>query len=94
MRVSRSRPGDAGRVARRVRLVTGVALHVVDMGGNAVDTTSAVGRFMLVILAGAAEMERNLVRERTRSALAIKRSNGQRVGSLLYGYDLASDGST
>ena len=72
----------------------GVALHVVDLGGNAIDTTSAAGRFMLVVLAGAAEMERNLTRERTRTAMAIKRANGQLVGSVPYGYDLHTDGST
>jgi DNA invertase Pin-like site-specific DNA recombinase len=54
----------------------GVALHVIDLGGNAIDTTSAAGRFMLVVLAGAAEMERNLTRERTKSAMAVKRANG------------------
>ena len=70
----------------------GVALHVVDLGGNAIDTTSAAGRFMLVVLAGAAEMERNLTRERTRAAMAIKRSNGQRVGAVPYGFELAGDG--
>ncbi len=73
---------------------SGVALHVVDLGGNAIDTTSAAGRFMLVVLAGAAEMERNLTRERTRSAMAVKRANGQRIGSVPYGYDLANDGET
>jgi DNA invertase Pin-like site-specific DNA recombinase len=73
---------------------TGVALHIVDLGGNAIDTTSAAGRFMLVVLAGAAEMERNLTRERTRSALAVKRANGQRIGSVPYGHDLADDGVT
>ena len=72
----------------------GVALHVVDLGGNAIDTTSAAGRFMLVVLAGAAEMERNLTRERTRSAMAVKRGNGQRIGTVPYGYDLADDGAT
>jgi len=71
---------------------SGVALHVVDLGGNAIDTTSAAGRFMLVILAGAAEMERNLTRERTRSAMAVKRANGQRVGAVPYGFDIADDG--
>jgi len=70
----------------------GVALHVIDLGGNAIDTTSAAGRFMLVVLAGAAEMERNLTRERTRSAMAVKRSNGQLIGSVPYGHDLADDG--
>ncbi len=61
---------------------------------NAIDTTSAAGRFMLVVLAGAAEMERNLTRERTRSAMAVKRGNGQRIGTVPYGYDLAEDGLT
>ena len=45
-------------------------------------------------MAGAAEMKRNLTRERTRSALAIKRANGQRIGAVPYGYDLADDGVT
>ncbi len=73
---------------------SGVSLHVADLGGNAIDTTSAAGRFMLVVLAGAAEMERNLTRERTRSAMAVKRSNGQRVGTIPFGFDLADDGAT
>ena len=72
----------------------GIALHIVDMGGNAIDTTSAAGRFMLVVLAGSAEMERNLVRERTKSALAVKRANGQRIGTIPYGSDLSDDGKT
>ncbi len=72
----------------------GVALHILDMGGNAIDTTSAAGRFMLVVLAGAAEMERNLTRERTKSAMAVKRANGERIGSVPYGFDLADDGVT
>ncbi len=50
-----------------------IALHVIGLGGNAIDTTSAAGRFMLVVLAGAAEIERNLTRERIRSAMAVKR---------------------
>ena len=40
-------------------------------------------------------MERNLTRERTRSAMAVKKSNGQRIsGRIPYGFDLADDGST
>ncbi len=72
----------------------GVSLHIADLGGNAIDTTSAAGRFMLVVLAGAAEMERNLTRERTRAALTIKKANGQRTGGIPYGFDVADDGST
>ncbi len=39
-------------------------------------------------------MERNLTRERTRSAMAVKRGNGQRIGTVPYGYDLADDRTT
>ena len=72
----------------------GIAPHVIDLGGNAIDTTSAAGQwFMLVVLAGAAEMEANLTRERT-PALAVKKANGERVGAIPYGSDLAADGHT
>jgi len=71
-----------------------VTLHVVDLGGNAIDTASAAGKFMLTVLAGAAEMERNLGRERTRAALAIKRQRGERISRYApYGFRLASDGT-
>ncbi len=39
-------------------------------------------------------MERNLTRERTRSAMAVKRANVQRVGAVPYGFDLATNGNT
>lgn len=52
------------------------ALHVLDMGGAAVDTASAVGRMFLTVVAGMAEMERALISERTRAALAHKRAQG------------------
>ncbi len=76
---------------RRARLA---ANRLIDLGGNAIDTTSAAGRFMLVVLAGAAQMKRNLTRERTRSAMAINRANGQRIGAVPYGFDLAPDAAT
>lgn len=72
----------------------GVALHLVDMGGQAIDTSSAMGRFFLTVMAGAAEMERNLIRERTSSAMAHKRSKGELVGAVPYGFRLADDGVT
>lgn len=39
-------------------------------------------------------MERNLIRERTKSALAVKRTYGQRTGSVPFGFDLDDDGTT
>ena len=39
-----------------------------------------------------AEFERALIRTRTREALAVKRRRGERIGSVPYGWRLASDG--
>ncbi len=36
--------------------------------------------------------ERAIIRSRTRAALAAKRSRGERIGTLPYGYRLATDG--
>ncbi len=70
----------------------GVSLHLVDLGGQAIDTSTAMGRFFLTVMAGAAEMERNVIRERTRAALAHMKSKGQRIGSIPFGSKLAADG--
>src|SRR5688572_3643104 len=70
----------------------GVSLHLVDLGGQAIDTSSAVGRFFITVMAGAAELERNMIRERTTSALAHKASRGERVGKIPYGFTLSPDG--
>jgi DNA invertase Pin-like site-specific DNA recombinase len=71
-----------------------VALHLVDLGGQTLDTSSAMGRFFLTVMAGAAELERGLVIERTTAAMAHKKAIGQRVGDIPYGYELADDGIT
>ena len=42
-----------------------IALHLVDMGGQSLNTASAMGRFFLNMMAGVAELERNLIAERT-----------------------------
>ena len=70
----------------------GVALHLVDLGGQAIDTSSTMGRFFLTMMAGVAEMEKNMIGDRTRTALQHKRSRGERVGSVPYGFALAADG--
>jgi site-specific DNA recombinase len=60
----------------------GVALHLIDLGGSSLDTSSAVGRLFLTMLAGTAEMERSLIAERTSSALKHKSSKGEKVSSI------------
>lgn len=64
----------------------GVALHLVDLGGQALDSSSAMGRFFLTVMAGAAELEKNLVAERTSAALAHVRATGVRLGAEALGW--------
>lgn len=71
----------------------GTAMHLVDLGGQAVNTGSAVGRFFLGMLAGVAELERNLIAERTSAALRHKVARGERVGAPPYGYAATGEGT-
>jgi site-specific DNA recombinase len=72
-----------------------IALHLVDLGGQTLDTSSAMGRFFLTVMAGAAELERNLIRERTREAMGYVKSQGRKTGGdMPYGYAVAADGRT
>jgi len=72
----------------------GTNLHLIDMGGQAVDTSSSIGRFFLTVMAGVAEMERGLMIERTRAALGQLQAQGKRTGSIPYGYMLGEDDKT
>ena len=64
-------------------------VHLVDQGGVSIDTRSAMGRFLLTLVAAVAEMERNLIRERIQASLDHKRENGERIsGHLPYGQQL------
>lgn len=67
----------------------GIALHSISEN---LDTGSAIGKFFFTLTASLAEMERNLIAERTRDAMRTKKAKGQRVGEIPYGYDLAEDG--
>jgi DNA invertase Pin-like site-specific DNA recombinase len=68
----------------------GVALISV---AESLDTSSAAGRLVLNIMTAVSQWEREAIGERTRDALSHKRSNGERVGNIAYGYRLSSDGT-
>lgn len=61
----------------------GVSLHFLDMG---IDTSTPMGRAFLTMAAAFAELERNLIAERTRTGLAQVRGEGGRIGRAPYGY--------
>jgi DNA invertase Pin-like site-specific DNA recombinase len=57
-----------------------------------VNTGTAAGRLVLNVLMSVAQWEREAIGERTKTALQHKKAQGQRVGSIPYGYRLNSDG--
>ncbi len=59
---------------------------------DALDTRSAAGRLVLNIMVSVSQCEREAIGDRTRDAMQHKRANGERVGTLPFGYRLASDG--
>lgn len=56
-----------------------------------IDTASATGKFFLTVLSGLAEMERNVISERTKSVLQFKKSKSERVGQIEFGKKLGAN---
>jgi DNA invertase Pin-like site-specific DNA recombinase len=65
----------------------GISLHLVDMGGQSINTGSSMGKMVITMLAGFAEMERNLISERTTAALQFKRTSGHVYNHVPYGFE-------
>jgi DNA invertase Pin-like site-specific DNA recombinase len=96
--VSQLRKGDTLIVSKRCRLgreqmavlmiekavaKRGASISSADGVGNGDDPSA---RFMAAIIDAAAAYERNMIRCRTRAALAAKRSKGERVGQVPFGW--------
>jgi site-specific DNA recombinase len=61
---------------------------------DSIDTKTAMGKFFINIMASLAQMERDLISERTKDALAMKIIKNERAGQIPYGWRLANDGKT
>ena len=71
-----------------------VSLHIIDLGGSSVDSQTPAGRFMLTVLAAAAEMEKGQIKQRCNTGRAQHKAEHKRIGEIPVGYDLAPDGET
>jgi len=71
----------------------GVSLCLVNVSGNSIDTGSATGRMFINLLLAVDMMEREIIGERTKEALAIKKASGRVYGPLCLGWDKAEDGT-
>jgi DNA invertase Pin-like site-specific DNA recombinase len=59
---------------------------------ESLDTGSAAGRLVLNIMTAVSQWEREAIGERTLDAMRHKKAKGERVGTVPYGFRLASDG--
>ena len=64
----------------------GIAMHLIDVGGQTINSSTAMGRMFLTMMAGFAELERNLIAERTTAALAHKKRRGLVYNHVPLGY--------
>ncbi len=68
-----------------------IGLHILNLGGQIVDTSSPAGKFFITVMAGAAELERNMIRERCNEGRKIRKSQGRRLGQIPFGYTVDQD---
>jgi site-specific DNA recombinase len=88
------------RLARSTRDTINIAERLERAGADLVslsekiDTTSASGKMLFRLMAVLNEFERDLIAERTRTALAHKRDKSELIGHVPYGSNLDPDGRT
>lgn len=64
-----------------------ISLHLIDLGGNSIDTTSALGRMFFIQSISMAEFERRITGERTKSVLNHRKESGKAYCGSILGYD-------
>lgn len=69
----------------------GIALHLVDIGGQTLNTSTAMGKMFLTMTAAFAELERNLIAERTIAAMNHKKTRKNVYSPTPLGYERVGD---
>ena len=72
----------------------GVGLHILNLGGQTINTSTPTGKFFITVMAGAAELERNLIKERCNDGRKARKSEGKRIGEVPFGFQVGEDGKT
>jgi len=71
---------DAQDVGATIKMLAARRIEVIVLQLGKLDLTSAAGKLMLAMLAAVAEMERDLLVERTQSGLARAKAEGKTLG--------------
>lgn len=77
---------DDGRAMLKWFDERGVRVFLSNEGGNAIDASSAMGRFLITIRLAQGEFERGLTGERTKAALGALKARGGFVGEAPFGW--------
>jgi len=80
---------EQSAIVTRLAESRGASIHSADGVGN---DSSAESVLLRGIVDSFAQFERAMIAARTKAALGVKKARGERVGSVPYGYRLASDG--
>ena len=65
----------------------GVSMHVIEYNGTMIDTSSATGRFFITVIGCMSELERGLISERTKTAMAHMKANCKVFCHDIFGWD-------
>jgi DNA invertase Pin-like site-specific DNA recombinase len=71
---------DAQDVGATIKMLAARSIEVIVLQFGKLDLTSTAGKLMLTMLAAVAEMERDLLVERTQSGLARAKAEGKALG--------------
>ena len=89
--ISLSRWGrNLGEIYKSVELMNNTDTHFYSIKEN-IDTSSPYGRFTINLLSSLYEMELELIKERTRDTLKVKKQNNKVYSKLPYGFDRVGD---
>ena len=89
--ISISRWGrNLGEIYKSVELMTKKDVNFFSIKEN-IDTSSPYGRFTINLLSSLYEMELELIRERTKDTLKVKKENGKVYSKTPFGYDRVGD---
>ena len=89
--ISISRWGrNLGEIYKSVQLMETKGVKFLSIKEN-IDTSSPYGRFTINLLSSLYEMELELIRERTKDTLKVKKENGKVYSKTPFGYDRVGD---
>jgi site-specific DNA recombinase len=85
------------RFARSIRDASDLCEHLAESDCNlvslteSIDTSTAAGKMIFHVIAAFAQFEREVIAERTQEVMDFKRSSGERIGTVPYGFDVTED---